>query len=163
MNEYSKNYKSSEINIHKVNTSIVMKEYAPMKKKSYSRFYQYNHRIEHLHDSPIIPTLDICVEFGVSDKVAEMIKGNIPSKTKYRDLIWKKTWTWKKTNGVQRSTERVRPGKKIIGGSNYSIWLDLSELDRSYMKRCKVMIKLISHISKLKDDDNTLKKGNCTQ
>ena len=75
---------------------MVIKQYTQVKRIFIFRFHEYNHGIKNLYDSPIIQTLDIFVDFGLLDKVAEMVKGNIPSKTKWRDNIWTKAWDLEK-------------------------------------------------------------------
>ena len=41
----------------------------------------------------------------------------------------------------------------------YTIWWQLSDGDRSYMKQCEVMVQLLSHSSQLKEDDFRFKRS----
>ena len=112
-----------------------------------------------MYDSPIMYTLQICADFGLLDNVRNMSDGIIPSKNRWRHLVWEKVWNAEREEWQQsRETERfLNLFNYVSMYPEYSIWWQIFDDDRSYMKRCEV--RLLCRSSQLKEDDCRFKRS----
>ena len=90
-----------------------------------------------------------------------MTRGHIISKERWKKLIWDKAWsiedkTWCDVTIVHNKMDLI---KMVTVKPVYSVWWMLADRRQEYMRRCELMIKLLCHASRLKDDDNRLLKS----
>ena len=140
---------------------IVMKEHMPLRKIFINRLNEFVDGIDNQYDSPMIHALQICSNFDLLNTVKDMVNGEIPSKVKWRHLVWEKAWAsenewWQRRLDADKHLVLV---KGVMEAPSYSIWWQISDGDMAYMKRCEVMVRLLCHCTQLKDDDFQFKKG----
>ena len=137
---------------------IVMGDHLPIRRIFASRLNEFSILDENPYDSPIIHALQICKEFNVMENVRGMVACNIPSKARWRHIIW--AWSiedeeWQRHFNTNTHLDLM---SRVMDLPAYSIWWQISDGDRTFMRQCEVMVKLICHSSKLKDDDYRFKK-----
>ena len=90
-----------------------------------------------------------------------MARGELVSKAKWKDLVWGKAWDIER-EWWQHHYDNDRHLDLIVHTSitpAYTIWWQIADLDRSYMKYCEVMVKILCHCTKLKEDDFRYKRA----
>ena len=111
------------------------------------------------YDSPLMYVLGVASEFGIMEEIKQMEVGRMYSKAKWKELAW----------GIANDEwDTVSEGNKYLdlicmamGVPAYSVWWSISDVNRQYLAQCEVMVKLLCHTSRLKDDDITLRRKPC--
>ena len=137
-----------------------MEEYLPIRKILRERIRDLREDGENGYDSPLINILGVCREFGVMDEIIQMERGRLYSKGKWKEFVWGKVW------GIENEAwSEIKEGNRYLEILNlttdkpvYSVWWCISDMDRQYLLQCEVMVNLLCHTSKLKDDDCRLKR-----
>ena len=142
-------------------TIIVMKEHMPIRRTFINRLDEFIPGSVNMYDSPIMYTLQICFDYGLLENVRNMVNGIVPSKSRWSHLVWEKAWAnehdeWQ---GIRNTDRFVNLYNYVSMTPEYSIWWQISDDDRSYMKRCEVMVRLLCRSSQLKQDDCRFKRS----
>ena len=91
--------------------------------------------------------------------VRDMARGVIFSKSMWKRIVWGNAWTLEVDEW--RLLARNEPSLDLIGKVAplpvYSIWWQISDRNRTILRRCEVMVKILCKASLLKDDDCRLK------
>ena len=142
-----------------IRTILNMREYMPLRKIFIERVNDFRYNDPNEHDSPIVQMLQYCEEFEVMHHINEMIMGNMPSKVKWKELLWAKVRSHERMRWEECQDIHLDLIKLVMTQSSYVIWWMLSDYDRRYMRRCEVMIRLLCHTSLLKSDDVRYKRA----
>ena len=140
---------------------VVMKDNMPIRKIMEHRVNEFDVGNGKPYDSPLLHTLQICHELELLDTVREMLRGNVPSKAMWRRLVWDKVWAMENEWWSNKMAEdrHLSLFKQVSEAPAYSIWWQIADVDRSYMKQCEVMVRILCHCTVLKDDDFRLKRA----
>ena len=138
---------------------FVMEEYLPIRTILSERIRGFDADSANMYDSPLINILGVCMDFEVMDEITQMERGRIYSKEKWKEYVWGKAW------GIENSRwDVIKEGNRYLEIVNltvskpeYSVWWCISDMDRRFLLQCEVMVQLVCHTSKLKDDDCKLK------
>ena len=80
------------------------------------------------------------------------------SKQCWKKLVWDKAWsiedkTWCDVTIIHDRMDLI---KMVSVKPMYSVWWMLADRHQKYMRQCELMIKILCHASRLKNDDNRL-------
>ena len=86
-------------------------------------------------------------------------RGNILSKNVWKKQVWDKAWLAEKNvwNYERENNRHLDLVKLTMAQPGYARWWSISDLDRRYMRKCELMVKIICHTSSLKSDDCRLR------
>ena len=138
-----------------------MRDHMPIKRIFINRIDEFEPGANNPYDSPIIDTLQIGCDFGILENIRNMARGEVVSKARWKDLVWGKAWDierewWRQHHDNDRHLDLIVHTSITPA---YTVWWQIADLDRSYMKYCEVMVKILCHCTKLKEDDFRYKRG----
>ena len=138
-----------------------MRDFMPIKRIFTNRVDEFVPGADNPYDSPIVDALQIGCDFGILEDIRNMARGELVSKAKWKDLVWGKAWDIER-EWWQHHYDNDRHLDLIVHTSitpSYTIWWQIADLDRSYMKYCEVMVKILCHCTNLKEDDFRYKRA----
>ena len=111
------------------------------------------------YDSPITDLLNVCYEYGVLDQVCKFAQGEMIGKGAWKRIVWEAAWQmevgeWERS---LQNSDKLRLLGMVMDGPAYSVWWQLADVDRSLIKACELMVKLLCKGSNLKGDDIRLR------
>ena len=140
---------------------VVMKENMPIKGIMENRLNEFDVFNGNPYDSPLIHILQTCYDYDLLDTVRDMFRGNIPSKAKWRRLVWDKAWAveneWWDTK--MREDRHLNLVRHVSDAPAYSVWWQIADDDMAYMRQCEVMVRILCHCTLLKEDDFRYKRS----
>ena len=91
--------------------------------------------------------------------VRDMARGAHYSKAMWKKIVWGNAWAievaeWRLLTGNEPSLELIN---KVTIEPVYSIWWQMSDRNRSILRKCETMVRILCKATLLKDDDCRLK------
>ena len=142
-------------------TVCVMEEFMPVKAILCQRIDDFDPDCPNQYESVIIQILKYCREFGLLELVRVMARGGYVSKEGWKRTVWNKAWQieqaqWDEIRGTNQYLDLVQ---LVTPKVSYSIWWMIADRMQHYMRRCELMVKLLSHASLLRGDDKRYKSA----
>ena len=136
-------------------TILAMNDYMPIKVILIERIREFVPDGTNRFDSPIVQILQLCHEFNLLNEVRDMWGGRMVSEAKWKEMVWGRVWSaenaaWQREIESNKYLDLLT---LIASLPEYSVWWCISDSDRSYMRRCELMVRLICHTTLLKGDD----------
>ena len=140
---------------------VVMKEYIPLRRILVNRINDFEAGMGNPYDSPLLYSLQICHDFDLYNNFVEMLEGNVPSKARWRQLVWDKAWPVEDDMWQQlcQTNDYLSMAKQVAATPAHSIWWQISDSDRSLMSSCEVMVRILCRATQFKEDDCRYKRA----
>ena len=113
-----------------------------------------------VHGSVVFDMLNVAEKFGMLEDIVQMVRhGHMWMKGVWKNRVWERAWEldrvfWEVQVRCHQSLDLL---SKVGDGPNYLVWWQISDSNHALMRRCEIMVKLLSHASMLKNDDVRLK------
>ena len=144
-----------------IRTVFTMKDYIPIRAVLVESVLRDDNNIEmeNAFNSPIIDLLNACHTLNLMHLVRDMARGAHYSKEMWKKTVWGNAWVmevaeWHLLAANEPSLDLIN---KVTTEPVYSIWWQMSDGNRSILRKCETMVRILCKATLLKDDDCRLK------